>query len=189
MGTGLWEKFWLTAHTPWGLLVLGRRGLEFGLGWSMAHRQDSDAEMVGLIVPYGPLTFLAFQQLYDNNWINPNASQVLAPSSSVTGGFYPAALAAPTDQNGTRDINGSAAMTYRSGDVDMGTCARYVFYRNVHVYSLANPGVAPVPAGPNRADDASNSIVPFLFSGTGLSGLPTLLRCGHLAADLLPEVQ
>jgi hypothetical protein len=171
MSTGMWEKFWATIQTPWGTVVLGRRGLGFGLGWSTLDQKDTDSEMVALVVPYGPFNFLFMNQLYENNWICPNQAQQLAPAAS--GGFNPAAVAAPTDKNGIRDINGAAALTYKSGCLDMGTASRYVFYRNIHNYSAASPGVAPVPAGPNQRDDASNSVVPSFFSGTGLGGLPT----------------
>lgn len=183
MSTGMWEKFWATIQTPWGIVVLGRRGLGFGLGWSTLDQKDTDSEMVALIVPYGPLNIMFFNQLYENNWIVPNQTQQLVgPTNATTaagtnvtgvGGFNPSAVAAPTDKNGIRDVNGAASVTYKTADLDTGTASRYVFHRDIHSYSAANPGVAPVPAGPNRRDDASNSPVPGFFNGIGLNGLPT----------------
>jgi hypothetical protein len=125
--------------------------------------------MLALVVPYGPFTFFIGEQLYENNWIVPNQAQQL---SSL--GYNPAGVAAPTDKNGIRDVNGATSLTYRSGDIDTGTASRYVFHRNIHTYASATSVAAPVPAGPNRRDDASNSPVPRFFSGIGVNGLPTV---------------
>lgn len=178
MSTGIWEKFWATAQTPLGILVLGRRGAQFGTGW----RNEPDAEFVTLSVPYGPFTVVMSWQLYENNWIVQNqAHQLVGPTNATStsgtnvtavGGFNPAGVAAPTDKNGFRDVNGALAFTYRNGDIDMGTAARFIFHNNIHNYSSSSPGVAPVPAGPNRRDDASNSTLTSYFSGAGLNGLP-----------------
>jgi hypothetical protein len=58
MSVGLWEKFWATAQTPWGILAMGRRPFAFGLGWSTLHERDADTESIVIVAPYGPMTFI-----------------------------------------------------------------------------------------------------------------------------------
>jgi hypothetical protein len=160
MSSGIWDKLWVTAHLPWGILVAGRRGLMFGPGWSTLDEQNASDEMLAIAVPYGPFTLLCGELLYENCWIVPNSAEQLSTNSRV---------AAPRDKNGARDLNGFWAFTYRSGDIDTGTAARYAFQKNVHSYGT---GTVSVLAGPNMRDDASNFVVPAAFNGTALNGLP-----------------
>ena len=58
MTVGLWEKWWATAQTPWGIFAFGRRPFAFGLGWSTLHEKDANTESIVIVAPYGPLTFI-----------------------------------------------------------------------------------------------------------------------------------
>ena len=58
MSVGLWEKWWATAQSPWGIIAFGRRPFAFGLGWSTLHEKDANTESIIIVAPYGPLTFI-----------------------------------------------------------------------------------------------------------------------------------
>jgi hypothetical protein len=163
LASGMWEKFWVTAQLPWGIFVAGRRGLNYGTGWATLDEKNTDSEMVALVVPYGPFQIMIGEQLYENNWIVPNSAEQLTTNATSTQPW----LAAPTDKNGIRDINGAFSVAYRSGDIDAGTASRYVFHRNIHTYAgaaFSSSLATTMPAGPNRRDDASFSPVPRFFS-------------------------
>ncbi len=58
MSVGLWEKFWVTARAPRGVLSFGRRPWGFGTGWSTLHEKDADRYAIQLAATYGPRTFI-----------------------------------------------------------------------------------------------------------------------------------
>lgn len=163
MSTGLWEKFWVTAHLPWGIFVAGRRGVPFGTGWSTFHSKDVDSDGWALIVPHGPLTFIVEQFLRDagGDAFTENAAATIA-GINVGGGASPT-LAMGTDKNRTRALlNATFAFTYHAGPMDMGTLARVIYHSDTHT-SLSGT----VPAGANGADDFNNSAFPVIYLGAG----------------------
>jgi hypothetical protein len=50
---------WLTAQTPWGVIVAGKRPLSFGIGTWLSGSDNTTTESLALIVPYGPFRFMA----------------------------------------------------------------------------------------------------------------------------------
>ena len=53
---GEWAMLWLTAKTPWGTLVYGKRPFAIGCGLQY-NSEDATDESLLLVVPYGPLQF------------------------------------------------------------------------------------------------------------------------------------
>jgi hypothetical protein len=53
---GEWAMLWLTAKTPWGILIFGKRPFEIGCGLQY-NSEDATDESLLLVVPYGPLRF------------------------------------------------------------------------------------------------------------------------------------
>ncbi len=51
---GYWNTLWMTAQTPWGILVLGKRQFSLGIGTFLNGEDNTTAEPVLLHVPYGP---------------------------------------------------------------------------------------------------------------------------------------
>ena len=170
MSTGMWEKFWMTAQLPWGIFVAGRRGVDFGLGWSTVHEKDLDDETWLMVVPYGPLTFIFGSTLRDAGCdsFEENAAATLssvAPGISPigVGGAFPLTVAAGTDKNRTRaGLDARIAFTYRNGPVDMGWLFVPIYHYDTHYLDA-------VPAGPRGADDMNQSAFPAVFLGAGFA--------------------
>ncbi len=117
---GVWEKFWGTAQTPWGVFAVGRRPYSFGLGWSGLHGRDADSESWLISVPYGPLTFIYEQDLREvGDNFSENSFGILTNTRRRAFG---------TDKNRTKNHNGAFAVVYRNGPIELGSLARYLQY-------------------------------------------------------------
>lgn len=112
---GQWTLWWITAQTPWGILVLGKRPEEFGVGLQYDGSRNTTGEGMLLVSNYGPFRFaLAFQPFWQEP---PN------PRMSLSSSPYYNQL----DKNGIRQQSTRCFMTYRSGPVDIG--ATYMVFR------------------------------------------------------------
>jgi hypothetical protein len=105
---GQWTLWWITARTPWGILVLGKRPEEFGTGLQYDGAHNSTGEGILLVTNYGPLRLaFAFQPFWQEP---PNGRMGLSSSP-----YYNL-----LDKNGIRKQSTRAFMTYRSGAMDFG---------------------------------------------------------------------
>ncbi len=52
---GQWTLFWMTAQTPWGQVVFGKRPWIFGLGMQYDGNDSITSESILINAPYGPL--------------------------------------------------------------------------------------------------------------------------------------
>ncbi len=105
---GQWTLWWITARTPWGIIVLGKRPEEFGTGLQYDGAHNATGEGVLLVTDYGPfrlaLTFQPFWQEPANGRCGLSAS----PYYNLL------------DKNGVRRQSTRTFMTYRSDAVDLG---------------------------------------------------------------------
>jgi hypothetical protein len=149
MTSGMWEKFWVTAQTPWCIFVVGRRPFPFGLAWSALHERDADVDTWMMVVPYGPLTFMFAQGLRTSgDFFVENSSNVLG-GTAVT-------VAAGTDKNRLRPWDGAGIVVYRNGPIEWGTMPRPVIYWDQHF-------LGTVPAGFAGRDDHNTAPLQALF--------------------------
>ncbi len=51
---GYWNTFWVTAQTPWGIVVLGKRPFSFGTGLILDGADNTTYEGLLIVAPYGP---------------------------------------------------------------------------------------------------------------------------------------
>jgi hypothetical protein len=166
MSTGMWEKFWMTAQTPWGILAIGRRPFPFGLGWSTLHEKDADSDSWLISVPYGPLTFIYGQNIREvGDAFVENSAGILGVANAAP--TFPLQVngtraAFGTDKNRQRNHNGAFAIVYRNGPTEFGSIARYVQW-DAPQHALAIPG------GPASRDDSNGNALSAVFtSGTFL---------------------
>ncbi|AFM24563.1 hypothetical protein [Desulfomonile tiedjei] len=112
---GQWTLWWITAQTPWGTIVFGKRPEEFGTGLQYDGSHNATGEGMLLVSDNGPLRIaLAFQPFWQEA-----ANQRLGLSSSP---YYNL-----LDKSGVRQQSTRAFMTYRSGAMDFG--ATYMVFR------------------------------------------------------------
>jgi hypothetical protein len=106
---GQWTLWWITAQSPWGVLVLGKRPEAFGTGLQYDGAHNGTGEGLLLVASYGPLRLaMAFQPF----WQEPSNSRLQLSSSP----YYNL-----LDKNGIRQQSTRTFMTYSSGPVDLGT--------------------------------------------------------------------
>jgi hypothetical protein len=105
---GQWTLWWITAQTPWGTLVVGKRPEEFGTGLQYDGAHNATGEGVLLVTDHGPirigLVFQPFWQICANQRLGMTAS----PYYNLL------------DKNGVRQQSTKALVTYRTGPLDMG---------------------------------------------------------------------
>ncbi len=108
---GAWTKFWGTAQTPWGTLVVGKRPFAFGIG-TLANGEDcTTTESLGLVVPYGPMRY----------------GIVFYPSRNLTS--FDAVQTGPEDGNNQRSPHVGGFLTYSAGPLQIGYLQELVKWR------------------------------------------------------------
>lgn len=105
---GYWEMLWLSAQTPWGILVVGKRPGPFGCGLMYDAVDNADAQGVLLMTSYGPMRFGI--------------------------GFAPHIFMSPTyfamaDKNANRPVDVAGGTTYDAGSFSFGAGGRYFRFR------------------------------------------------------------
>jgi len=176
MTVGLWEKWWATAQSPWGIIAFGRRPFAFGLGWSTLHEKDANTESIIIVAPYGPMTFiLGPSTVYgaQSDAFTENSIPIVGVANAAPGfaqAVNPIIAAGGTDKGRMRSWHMAGAFTYRNGPVELGQFWTMLVQPNTH-FGSNNPGVFPaVPAGPALRDDFNAGAFGGLFmAGTHLS--------------------
>lgn len=105
---GYWNTLWITAQTPMGIIVLGKRPQVFGIGTFFDGEDNRSAEPLALVAPFGPFRL----------------GVGIFPWRGGGGRYYDI-----TDKNNVRRPHMGAFMTYRSGPLDMGIVTDYVRFR------------------------------------------------------------
>lgn len=108
MSPGYWNMLWLSAHTPWGIVVVGKRPGPFGCGIMYDAVDNADAQGVLLMTSYGPLRFgIAF-----------------APHIFMSPEYF-----AMADKNADRSFDMGCGTTFDSGPFSFGLGGRYFRFR------------------------------------------------------------
>jgi hypothetical protein len=174
MSVGLWEKMWVTAQSPWGILAFGRRPFAFGLGWSTLGEKDADTDSIVIVAPYGPITII----IGPSSVYGVPGDNVICNSVPIVGVAnatpFPQATTAlnaakGTDKNRNRMWHFASAFTYRNGPVDMGIFYTYLKADNDHAI-----GIGVGPGG--RDDNVAGTLQGISFGQFGLAGPPNYLN-------------
>lgn len=125
--TGSWTQLWATAETPWGILVAGKRPLNFGIG-AQYDGSNLTTESLLFVAPYGPLRFgLGIYPFRRQLFVNSSSIPLIGTTGgnggpnrqnvSVTdGGGYMNEL----DHDSAMIQQPVAFITYRAGALDIG---------------------------------------------------------------------
>lgn len=169
MSVGLWEKWWATAQSPWGIIAFGRRPFAFGLGWSTLHEKDANTESIIIVAPYGPLTFIIGPSTVygaQSDAFTENSIPIVGVANAAPGfaqAVNPIIAAGGTDKGRMRSWHMAGAFTYRNGPVELGQFWTMLVQPNTHFLPI-------VPAGPAQRDDFNQGAFGGLFmAGTHLS--------------------
>jgi hypothetical protein len=87
ISSGEWTQWWARAQTPWGIVVVGKRPLGFGIG-AQYDGTNITSESLLLVAPYGPLRIgLGIYPYRRQLWVNssPNPFQAGSPFTASTG--------------------------------------------------------------------------------------------------------
>jgi len=124
---GYWNTLWVSAQTPWGIIVAGKRPGPFGMGLTFDAEDNTDALGILLMIPFGPFRF----------GIN------CAPWSPSPSNFAYYTL---SDKNAERPIDIAGGMTYDVTNVSFGLGGRY-FRFHVGPESASFQGTDAPPTG------------------------------------------
>jgi len=112
---GQWTLWWITAETPWGTLVIGKRPEEFGTGLQYNGAYNNTGEGMLLVSCYGPVRIgLVFQPFWQE-MANQRLGMTTSPYYNLL------------DKSGVRQQSTKAFVTYRTGPLDLG--AQYMMFR------------------------------------------------------------
>lgn len=106
---GYWNTLWMTAQTPMGIFVLGKRPQVFGLGTFFDGEDNKSAEALALVAPYGPFRI----------------GVGVFPWRGGSGSYWDI-----TDKNNVRRPHMGAFMTYSVGPLNAGIITDYVRFHS-----------------------------------------------------------
>jgi len=105
------NSLWVTAQTPWGIIVFGKRPAPFGMGL-MFDGYETTSESLTLVAPYGPFRLgVSFAP-----WSQGD------PLAGLYGDWYN-----PYDAGNERVPNVAPFFTYENGPLSMGAIVAYNF--------------------------------------------------------------
>jgi hypothetical protein len=105
---GYWNTLWLTAQTPWGILVVGKRPAPFGMGLFLDAEDNADVPGVLLLTPFGPFRF----------------GFIFTPWVLGSVDYFTLA-----DKNAVHRAGIAGLLTYESGPLSFGVATRYFTFR------------------------------------------------------------
>jgi len=126
ISTGYWQTLWVTAQTPWGILVFGKRPAPFGMGLAGDGEHTCSGESLAMVAPYGPLRIGIGihpyrQGVFLNSQLNlsgAGAAQVGQLVNNTTGTAYPKLWDASNIRLQLPQM--SFFVTYSNGPLDAG---------------------------------------------------------------------
>ena len=113
---GQWTMWWVSAQTPWGIVVYGKRPFKFGCGLQYNGAEDLTSESLLLVAPTGPfrigIGFYPWRQQPDNPFRQdqPNNSFPGPPDNPYFN---------PFDINAVLAVSPMAFLTYDAGPLSL----------------------------------------------------------------------
>jgi hypothetical protein len=117
---GQWTMWWVTAQTPYGQVVVGKRPEAFGLGLQYNGERNNTTEGVAIVAPYGPFRISIAARPF---WPEPPNAQIGArkvgdnPNLKLPPSFPYYNL---FDTSGIQSLALRYFTTYRAGPIDAG---------------------------------------------------------------------
>jgi hypothetical protein len=123
IASGTWTQFWVTAQTPYGILIAGKRPFAWGIGVQY-EGTSCTSESIGFIAPYGPLRIgWLIYPWRQASWINSLGNYQII--SSIGGQPELGMIPRVWDKQAIRELYPGAFVTYDAGQVSTGILAAY----------------------------------------------------------------
>jgi hypothetical protein len=123
---GQWTMWWVSAQTPWGIVVVGKRPFEFGCGLQYNGAEDLTSESLLFAAPVGPFRFglglYPWRRRPDSPFRQDQPNNAL-PKPPDNPYFNPG------DFNALLAMSPVAFFTCDAGPVSFGIMAEYFSYR------------------------------------------------------------
>ena len=206
----------MEAQTPWGVLVAGKRDLDWGMGLQYEASHDT-TESLSLVAPYGPLRIGLFCYPWRGQaWLNSLAGRDVVSNITVAGPqLQPTSLGNQLDVYRTRvenyrlwdndrkrQLQPGGFITYGAGNVSMGVLYEWYSIHNGPAAAIYNGAVTdPLDVAWGRGDQQARTYdssledgsVYFkyfngqLFLNAELAWLRGDIRIQKAANELLPD--
>jgi len=208
IATGQWTMWWMEAQTPWGVLVAGKRDLDWGMGLQYEASHDT-TESLSVVTSYGPLRIGLFCYPWRGQaWLNPQAGRDVISNITIAGPqLQPTSLGNQLDvyairvenyrlwdNDRKRQLQPGGFITYAAGNMNIGIL--YEWY-SIHNGPSAAINNGAVPDGDQRArtydsslEDGSVYLKYFngrFFLNAELAWLRGDIRIQKAANELLPD--
>ena len=131
---GQWTMWWLSAQTPWGIVVAGKRPFTFGCGLQYNGGEDYTSESLLLVAPSGPfrigLGFYPFRRQPDNPFRQDSPNNAYAEPTNDPYNAQPPGnpYFNPGDLSALLAVSPTAFLAYDSGPLSLGIMAEYFSY-------------------------------------------------------------
>jgi hypothetical protein len=131
---GQWTMWWLSAQTPWGIVVFGKRPFTFGCGLQYNGAEDYTSESLLLVSQYGPfrigLGFYPFRRQPDNPFRQDRPNNAIADPTNDPYNANPPGnpYFNAGDMSAALAVSPTAYLTYDSGPLSIGILAEYFSY-------------------------------------------------------------
>ncbi|MGB6065716.1 MAG: hypothetical protein WBG50_12985 [Desulfomonilaceae bacterium] len=158
IASGTWTYWWLSAECPWGIIVAGKRPLDWGMG-ALFDRRNATTETFGVWANYGPMRIgLVFHPWRGQTWTNSMAGRDVISTTFAGGPQSNVVDATPVDTIGyrlwdndrKRNLHPEWVYVYASGPLEMGLLGEYV----------------PIHNGPGGATSNANSLIARTYDAT-----------------------
>ena len=137
---GSWTQFWMTAQTPWGILIGGKRAFAFGMGAQYDGNQAS-VESLGVVAPYGPFRVgVVCYPWRGQVWVNAGAGRQYISTISMASqndgwntfnGAQPFVQNyLPWDNEAKMQLEPGVFVTYDSGPLSLGVVYEWIGQHN-----------------------------------------------------------
>ncbi len=134
IASGTWTQWWMTAQTPWGILIGGKRPFAWGMG-AQYDGTSCTSESFGVVAPYGPLRIgILIYPWRGQIWINDFQHRTVISSTNIIGvpGWdgFPSTRYRTWDNDAKRQLQPAAFVTYSAANSEAGVVYEWFALHN-----------------------------------------------------------
>ena len=146
IASGSWTQWWLTAQTPLGILIAGKRPFAWGMG-AQYDGTSCTSESFGIVAPYGPLRLgIVIYPWRGQTWVNTfgwdsaTFTRRYISTTATRGADFFEQNYRLWDNDRKRQLQPGVFITYQAGNIDTGIVYEWFSIHN-------GPGGGPSNTG------------------------------------------